>query len=381
MINIDDAIMQSKSMKNTSDGGSPCFDFGDVVLVRYGIPIQFLKNGERAREKSEEIMEAINEKAKDGVNTPTHLEVKRVIDGDIDFCYVLQKKCPGVNCTKLSKYDVSFDEMCDTLKFVLNIPFEHYQKLIIDGCKLFEMGYEAKNKNLFYDVKTGFWFIDFLFNDKNCVFDPNDVEKMFTALRYRIPKPIQIASLMKFGTELSEEEKEKKQKLKYAINAKTLLAIKSVLPNFERYEKFFLFDEEDEYKKYLMEEGIVNKDLTVLDSSDYDIYHSLYEHVINGLMDKIVNKGEPFWSIECNDIRIDSSLFYLTSFFSKSIYCNVKREEFDDEHDYKYEVEKSYTTNVLNTLVNRLSKIEPNENVTAFLEEASKKLQPNGPTR
>ena len=28
---------------------------------------------------------------------------------------------------------------------------------------------------------------------------------------------------------------------------------------------------------------------------------------------KVVNKGEKFWSIECNDIRNDSNLFHLQS--------------------------------------------------------------------
>ena len=81
MTDIDIAIKESKNKENISNGGSMCFDFGDVVLVKYSCPTKYLKNGERSREKSEEIMEAIKTKADNGVNTPRHLVVKRVIEG------------------------------------------------------------------------------------------------------------------------------------------------------------------------------------------------------------------------------------------------------------------------------------------------------------
>lgn len=377
MIDIDTAIKESKNKENISDGGSMCFDFGDVVLVKYSCPIKYLKNGERSREKSEEIMESIKIKANNGVNTPRHLAVKRLIDGENDICYVLQQKCPGNNCASISKYGVSFDEMCDSLKFVLNIPFEHYKKLIEDGCNLFEMGYEAKNKNLFYDSNTGFWFIDFLLNEKDYMFDSNDIKKVFEALSYRIPKPILIMSSVKYGEELTDNQKHIEKELEYAIKAKTLLAIKDVLPIFEKYEKFFLLKESNDYKSYLMQNGFVNKDLTSVDSIDYEVFQELYEIIIKGLIDKIKNKGEKFWSIECNDISNDSNLFGLQTFFEQSKYNCIKREEFDDAYDYEYEVRKSYTLNILNDLIDRLEKMEPNENIISFLTDANEKLKSN----
>ena len=337
MIDIDSAIKESKNKENISDGGSMCFDFEDVVLVKYACLRKYLKNGERSREKSEEIMKAIDTKVDKGVNTPRHLAIKRVIEGENDICYVLQQKCSGINCGSLRKYGVTFDEMCESLKFVLNIPFEHYKKLFKDGFELFEMGYEAKNKNLFYDSKSGFWFIDFLDNKKDYMFDANDIKKVFEALRYRIPNPIQISSTVEYDKKLTNEQENKKNELEYAIKAKTLLAIKEVLPNFEKYEKFFLLKENVDYKKYLMKNGFIKKDLTNLDTSDYAVFKELYELVIEGLIDKIKNKGEKFWCIECNDIRNDSELFHLQTFFEKSKYNTIKREKFDDVYDYEYE--------------------------------------------
>ena len=111
MIDIDSAIIESKNKENISDGGSKCYDFGDVVLVKYSCPIKYLRNGERSREKSEEIMESINMKASNGVNTPKHIAVKRVIEGENDVCYVLQQKCPGFNCASFCEYGVSFEEI------------------------------------------------------------------------------------------------------------------------------------------------------------------------------------------------------------------------------------------------------------------------------
>ena len=374
MIDIDSAIIESKNKENISDGGSKCYDFGDVVLVKYSCPIKYLRNGERSREKSEEIMESINMKASNGVNTPKHIAVKRVIEGENDVCYVLQQKCPGFNCASFCEYGVSFEEMCEDLKFVINIPFEHYKKLIEDGFQLFEMGYEAKNKNLFYDKDSGFWFIDFLDNEIDYVFDKNDIKKVFEALLHRIPQPFQIASRVRFDYNYNEEQLEIKNNLEFGIKAKTLLAIREVLPPFKKYEKFYLADETDEYKEYLMKEGIVNTNLKALDENDYDTFNELYEIIINGLIDKVANKEDAFWNIEVNAIRNDSNIFKLSKIWEMHKENTFKRDEFESIYDYEYEVENQLQTKILYDLIERLKKIEGNQNVDKFLEEASNKL-------
>lgn len=373
MIDIKDAIEQSKCMNNISDGGSQCFDFGDVVLVKYSCPTKYLKNGEHTRGCEEAVMEGINEKANDGVNTPRHLAMERLIEGENEICYVLQEKCKGFNCASRCEYGVSYERICSDLEFVLNIPFEHYKKLISDGCKLFEMGYEAKNKNLFYDEQTGFWFIDFLDNDKEHRFDSNDPVKVFKALKHRIPKPIQIASCMTYGEKLEKQQQEKSDLLKYSIKAKTLLAMKSVLPNFEKYEKFYLFEEQDDYKKYLMEEGIVKKDLFRFEEADYEVFQELYELVVNGIMDKIIHKGEKFWSIECNDIRIDSNLFELQTAWQFHPANDIKSEDFEDGYDYQREVTYSFERKMLDDVIQRVSMLDENDNIRKFLEDANQK--------
>ena len=128
-------------------------------------------------------MEGINEKNRQGINTPKHLAMKRVIEGENDVCYVLQEKCKGKNCESLAEYGAPLEKVLKELEYVNKIPFKQYEKLVYDSCMLLEMGYEAKNKNLFYDEKTGFWFIDFLDNREEVKFDFNDPIKIFKALK------------------------------------------------------------------------------------------------------------------------------------------------------------------------------------------------------
>ena len=81
---------------------------------------------------------------------------------------VIQSGSKG-NCTII---------LSDTIKLIIDLGIS-YKKLIEDGLALYEMGHEAKNKNLFYDSNSGFWFIDFIANNKDDKFDPTDKEKVF----------------------------------------------------------------------------------------------------------------------------------------------------------------------------------------------------------
>lgn len=369
MIDIKDSIEQSKNKKNTSDGGSQCFDFGDVVLVKYVLPLEYVKDNYHARECEEIVMEGINQKVQNGVNTPKHLAIERVIEGDNDVCYVLQDKCKGTNCAAMGLYGVSYDKMISDLEFVYNIPFGHYKKLISDGCQLYEMGYEAKNKNLFYDKESGFWYIDFLDYDKDNPFDANSPTKIFQAIKYIVPNPRQIASRVRFGEELSKEQNGKKDLLEYSIEAKRILAIKSIIPGFERYEKFYFWDKGVGEKQYLMEQGIVKKDLFKFEDDDYPIFDELYEIVVNQIVSKIVNKGEKFWSVEVNDIWNDSNLFCLMQMWSEHKDNTINKSDYEDERDYRYASEDSFTEKMLNDIAQKLEGLEKNENSINYLND------------
>lgn len=369
MIDIKTAIEQSKNTKDISVAGSQCFDFGKVVLVRYTLSLKYVKDTHHARDCEEIVMEGINQKVEKGVNTPKHIALKRVIEEDKDVCYVLEEKCKGINCATISLYDVSYDKMISDLEFVYNIPFDHYKKLVSDGCELYEMGYECKNKNLFYDKESGFWYIDFLDYDKENSFDYNNPVKIFQLIKYIIPKPKQIASTVKFNKELSPEQQAKRDLLEASIEAKFLLAIKSVIPNFEKYEKFYLYDKSSSLKQYLMEQGFVKKDLFKFEDNDYPIFNELYQIVINTIINNILNNGVTFWDVEVNDIRINSDLFSLISMWENHKDNQINKENYQNEIIYRYDLNSSFTEKMLNDITKKLEELEKNENSQNFLND------------
>lgn len=369
MINIDDAIESAKELDNVSVGGSACYDFGNVVLVKYTLPLKYVKTGYRAREKQEIVMKGINEKVAMGVNTPRHLDMKRVVEGENDVCYVLQEKCRGKCCGLMSKYGAPIERVLSESMFVSLIPFEHYRKLIADACILYEMGYEAKNKNLFYDEKTGFWFIDFLDNREDNKFDFNDPRKIFRTIKYVCPKPIQIASCLSYNTVISDEDRKKLDDFVWSSKAKFLLACKKEIPIFNRYEFFYLLDEKDNYKKYLNDKGYVSHDLFNASEEDYEIYRELFSFIVNGICHEIALEGKEYWDVEVNSIRNESDLFSLVSFYEKYVCKDIKKEDYEDEYDYDYAVRESYTNNMMSAIYNTLLLMKMNDNISKFIAE------------
>ncbi len=115
MINIEEAIKKAKDLDNISNGGSECYDFDDVVLVKYVLSLKYANN-RRARENALIVKDKINEKALMGVNTPKHLDILRTVENNKDVCYVLEEKCPGRNCHSLAKYGVSEEQVLTDLK-------------------------------------------------------------------------------------------------------------------------------------------------------------------------------------------------------------------------------------------------------------------------
>lgn len=372
MISIEEAIIKSKELPNISNGGSMCYDFGDVVLVKYILPLKYVKPGYRARENQEIVMKGINEKVSKGVNTPKHIDIKRVVEGENDVCYVLQEKCKGKNCDPMARYGETIEVVLKELKFVNNIPFKHYEKLISDACLLYEMGYESKNKNLFYDEETGFWFIDFLDN-KEEKFDFNNPKTIFEVLKYVCPKPLQIASSLSYSAEISDEDREKYNILRYNSMTKFFLACKNMIPTFKKYEFFYLLDKEDKFKEYLMKERVVNRDLFNITNQDFEVYNELFSSVVNDICKEISTKGKKYWDVEVNDIRIKSNLFSLNIFYKNYICKNIKREDFEEEWEYDSAIDYSYNNDMIDLIYKTICSMEPNENISNFISEYESK--------
>lgn len=394
MIDIDRAIEQSKNKENISNGGSKCFDFGDVVLVKYMLPLKYVKPNYRARNNQELVMKGINNKNAQGVNTPKHIDMKRVVEGEYDICYVLQEKCKGKNCASMSIYGVSTEKFIKDLEYILKIPFKQYRKLVHDSCMLYEMGCETKNKNLFYDENTGFWFIDFLENNVNDIFDFNDSKKVFEIIKHIIPNPLQISSVIPYGKKLSEIEIQKINELKYLINGKLFLACKEEIPLLKKYEKFYLVECSDNYKKYMMENKLVDCNLFEATDTDLILYNELFEMVVNKICKGIINGtylkkynaeqrknkeeilvGMMYDDVESNQVRCDSELFNLPVFFEKFINNKFSSNEFEDKYEYSRASFDLFTKIMMDSIYKKLCSIEPNYYIEKFIKTYTERNQ------
>ena len=377
MIDIDTAIKEYKTKANISDGGSDCYDFGDVVLVVYKMSVEYVKDGHRSRDNQEDVMEGINEKVDKGVNTPRQLDMRRTVEDGQDICYVLEEKCKGVNCQSLIKYNPTFEEAVESYNRVFNIPMDHLLKLIKDSSQLFEMGYEAKNKNLFYDTKTGFWFIDFLSNEKDYKFDRNDTTKLFELARYRTPRTTQLVSRLSYDYEPTEEEKARIDLLTHSIKTKFLLALETAFFEYKRYRKFLIYTDTKDYQDYLVNEGIIDS-FDVLNNHDYEVFDELYNIVLNDIVKSILEKGNSFWNVECNDIRNQLSLFGLNKAWVHHRDNTLKREDYDDEYYYEMDSDKIIKNKMLRDIVERLQQEPLDDNIEAFINEANQYFEERG---
>ena len=296
--------------------------------------------------------------------------MRRTVEDGQDICYVLEEKCKGVNCQSMIKYNPTFEEAVESYNRVFNIPMNHLLKLIKDSSQLFEMGYEAKNKNLFYDTKTGFWFIDFLSNEKDYKFDRNDTTKLFELARYRTPRTTQLVSRLSYDYEPTGEEKARIDLLTHSIKTKFLLALETAFFEYKRYRKFLIYTDTKDYQDYLVNEGIIDS-FDVLNNHDYEVFDELYNIVLNDIVKSILEKGNSFWNVECNDIRNQLSLFGLNKAWVHHRDNTLKREDYDDEYYYEMDSDEIIKNKMLRDIVKRLQQEPLDDNIEAFINEAN----------
>ncbi len=300
MYNIDEYIKASAKMENVSDGGSECFDFGNVVLVKYKVSVKYSVNA-IARENEELIAEAANKKRNMGVNTPYHLAIKRVTDEKDNICYVLQEKAKGAS------FNIYYKEPAEQLQvqqLLLGVPDTVYEKCVSDLCELFNMGLELKGKNIFYDNSkdgAGFTFIDLLGYDitplnPDSISDVIRLDKMASFI-YNIPR-VSIYSQI-----ATKEQIEKSTILYYKMKQKTFEAMEKVVPNFSRFRRWVLRTYSNDVLDFFEKNGTVVGNLTLTDDEcrEFDNY---IEQIINECLEKLATGKNKFWQIRANEIRI-----------------------------------------------------------------------------
>ena len=174
---------------------------------------------------------------------------------------------------------------------------------------------------------------------------------------------------MEYGASVSPEQQSNLSLLENAIEAKTFLAYRESIPNFSKYERFYLFDKSAEFKTFLMDKKIVSDDLLSLTAQDYETFRELYDLVVDKITDKIIFGGVPFWSIKENEIRIDASLFGLTKAWEMHRDNSVSRQDFDDDYDFRHAVQRDFTNRVLVDVRKRVEEYGTDDNAQKFLRE------------
>ncbi len=122
------------------------------------------------------------------------------------------------------------------------------------------------------------------------------------------------------------------------------------------------------------ESHIVTKNLIDIEEEDYEIYHELYENVMQKIITMVVHEKRDFWNIEFNDIRNYSDIFNLSEFFIQSKYNTLLIENFEDKYMYRIAVENLYINLFIEDLVNRLKKLPQDDALAKFIAEAEEHL-------
>lgn len=229
---IDQYIELAKNMENTSDGGSAAYHFDEVVLIKYTLPTKYGK----ARENEEIIAEKANEKNANGVRTPKHLGIKRIIDGENEICWVLQEKAKSKNFKYYCRNE-DCQEQIIRQSIIANAPQNHFDKFVIDLCELYNLGMEIKPKNLFYDediIDGGFTIIDLLgiykepFN--NSLKDVLNINSLSKIIGY-------FSMIDPYNKNSTENDNIISTQLYYEIRKKLFIALENTIPNFNLHKR------------------------------------------------------------------------------------------------------------------------------------------------
>ena len=324
MIDIDELIKRSQTMTNISDGGSAAFFFGDYILVKYAI----LNKYGQARPNEEKVAIAANNKNNLGVNTPKHVVVKRVVEGEKNYCYVLQEKAKGVSFTYFTRCKDPIRHL-ERQKELALAPLSHYIKLAKDYCELFTMGLEPKDKNIFYDKDSGFTIIDLLDYDEKGLNKESIQDYMYLlGLMNSIVYPTRLSEFTVKDKELIEKSKI----YSLQMQVKIYLALKEIVPL--KYMRILLRTYDKETLDYLYKMGILKEDLTLTEEEikEYDKY---IEDIVNDSYEKIKTGKYQLWQIELNEIRNGLISHGLIESYMYKPNIQVKKEEYNNSYDYE----------------------------------------------
>lgn len=370
MKSIEEYILLSKNMPNTSDGGSAAYHFDDVVLVEY---TNLNKYG-LARDNEELISIAANNKRYKGVNTPYHLAFKRIVEGEKNYCCVLQERAKGVCFDRYTSYKNSPDEQIIKQLELFNLPQSIYDKLVSDLYELINMGIELKPKNIYFDKEYGFTIIDLLgYNstpvNENSLLDIMTLKRLTEAIfNFTV-----IDSYTKgANTELVNKSKE----LNYGIKKKIYLALKKKIINFDKINRFILRTYSKEELEYFNNNNIKVEDLSFTDKEHKD-FDDIINYIIYNYINKIGKRELSYYDVIVNEIRnLISQMGLKDNFKYHKDYPKLNREDYEDDWDYK-DALNNYLNNMIydkfDKRLEELSNTTDNEYIIGAYKESCKK--------
>ncbi|MGN1372090.1 MAG: hypothetical protein ACI4XM_07455 [Candidatus Coprovivens sp.] len=372
MENIDYYIEQSRNMNNTSDGGSAAYHFEDVVLVKYSIPVKY----GIARPNEEQTAEAANRLNEKGVRTPKHLAIKRVVEGNDNICYVLQQRAPG-KC--FSYYaDIGKLEPIRHLarqKELLEAPDIHYENWVSDLMMMHNMGLELKYKNFFYDVNEGFTIIDLLGYDEKNV-DVNSLDEIDRLVKNAFI-PSYSSQLSQYGKNSTQEEKEQSYMLANMMRLRIFKAIRKMVPDFQRFEKWILRTFPNDYIEFFKQNGMQIDDLS-LSEEEYKQFEEFIEIILDRCMKDIQSGKIKYWEVAVNKIRNYNISYCLNEAWRVHRDNSINLEDYEDDYDYRSDSDHSLEKIMIerfNIMLENASLVSDNPNVLQAKEDMDATLE------
>jgi len=344
LYNIDEMIKSTATMDNISDGGSACYNFGDVILVKY---ITLEKYG-IARKDEEKIFDIANMKNIQGVNTPKHLMIKReVVDGH-DICWVMQEKAKGecyANFCRNKNPEIQLENQ-SKLAELDNI---HYEKLASDLKELMYAGIELQPKNIFLDTKNlngGFTIIDLL-TPKNKVYQ-GTLQENSTLFKY-LKIIFEHSKLLSYVGKPTDEQIAKSEEVSKKQYLKCFKALNKSVPEFNYYNRWILRSLDEDTLKYFKNNGFDYENLT-LTAKEEKQFKDLCLEIKNNSIKKIKEGTHKFWQIEVNEVRIDIDCNLLIDAYNYSPKSKIDKGMFENQYDYRCAVSDFLKNRILNLI-------------------------------
>lgn len=373
MKTIEEYIELSKKMENTSRGGAPSYIFKEdnVVLIEYAIDNKY----GIARHMEEDVAIAANKKNSEGVNTPKHIAIARVTEGDYNYCYVLQELAKGKCMVDYKASYGNVQENIEGMKWSSQIPQEHIEKAIKDLMELFNMGLELKPKNFFYDPEYGYTFIDLLGYAEKPKFDSLlEMKRLFelirqtTAMQYNVSKYDKDATQQDINTFLN---------YKADLYNKIFIALSKVVPNFAQYKRYILRTLNVDVLLKMYQKGYLKEDLT-LTPKEVEEYNMMVADIVRKNIKRLENGNTSYGNIMVNEIRIEMTSTGLTNSWLYHPECKKIDVSNLDEYEKDRTREMVLLNNIyrmFNKKIIELSSTSDNEYIQDAYHSILKKLK------